>query len=87
MRKYLICLDEVHAGVVDQFIAAWLHDIDGSQCSSWSGVFTDGTRYAVLWDTPASNLFGLPEDCPELKLASSGDWTLVVAENEEGGAE
>ena len=86
MKTYLICLDELHAEVVDQFIAAHLRDVDGSRCSSWSGVFTDGTRYGVLWAAPVSNLFGLPEDFPELKLVSDGDWTLMAAEHEEGDA-
>lgn len=80
MRTFLICDDEIHAEVVDNFIAARLHDVDGSKCSAWSGVFTDGTRYGVLWDSPASDLFGLPEDFPELVLATEtevDEWELA----------
>jgi hypothetical protein len=82
-RTFLICLDELHAEAVDQFIAARLHDVDGSKCSAWSGVFTDGTRYGVLWASPVSDLFGLPEDFPELVLADEAvenEWSEVVPE-------
>ena len=87
MKTYLICLDEIHAEVVDQFIAARLREVDGSKCSSWSGVFTDGARYAVLWGSPVSDLFGLPEDFPELKLASNGEWALLEPEAAAEGSE
>jgi len=90
LRTFLLCLDEIHAEVVDHFIAARLHDVDGSKCSVWSGVFTDGTRYGVLWDSPVSELFGLPEDFPELVLAEEAvenEWLQVVPEPEKGGEE
>lgn len=61
-QSYLICDDESHADFIDHLIMARLRDVDGAQGSSWSGIYTDGTRYGVLWGSPASSLFGTPYD-------------------------
>ena len=83
-RQFLLCLDETHADVVDQFIAARLRDVDGSKCSSWSGVWTDGERFGVVWAAPASDLFGTPEEDPSIVIADEvitdgvSDWEEYV---------
>lgn len=59
-KTFLLCDNEVHADFVDKFIMDELRERDGSKGSSWSGVFTDGTRYGILWGQPASSLFGQP---------------------------
>lgn len=76
MNTYLLCDSPEHADVVDQFIMERLRDIDGSKGSQWSGVYTNGTSFGVLWAAPASSLFGVPiaED-PE-----NGDPSVVVEE-------
>jgi hypothetical protein len=78
-RQYLLCDNETHADVVDQFIADRLRDIDGSRCSAWSGVYTDGERFGVVWGSPASELFGAPGEDQSVVIAEdSGDWARYV---------
>jgi hypothetical protein len=74
-RTFLLADSADHAEILDQFIAARLRDVDGSKCSQWSGVWTDGERFGVLWAAPASGLFGSPvtEETPD------GDPSLVLA--------
>lgn len=85
LRQFLLCDDAIHADVVDQLIAERLRDIDGSKCSGWSGIYTDGARFGVLWANPASALFGTPEEDPSIVLATEvigldgvSDWTDYV---------
>lgn len=83
MNSYLICEDECHAEFIDHLIMARLADIDGSKGSQWSGVYTNGASYGVLWASPASALFGVPitED------PIDGDPSVVIESeiiNEEG---
>jgi hypothetical protein len=74
-RTFLLADDALHGLVVDQLIAERLRDVDGSKCSHWSGVYSDGERFGVLWAAPASSLFGVPiTDDPE-----NGDPSLVLA--------
>lgn len=74
-KTFLLCQDELHAETVDQFIAEHLREVDGTICSCWSGVYTDGTRFGVLWAAPGSSVFGQPvsEDNPD------GDPALTFA--------
>jgi hypothetical protein len=74
-QQFLLCLDELHAEVVDAWIMESLRDRDNSRASRWSGVYTDGTRYGVLWAAPASDLFGDPFD----PATGQGDPALVIA--------
>lgn len=78
-RTFLVCENEGHAEVVDEVIAARLRDTDGTVCNGWSGVYSDGTRYGVLWASPVSELFGVPEDFPELELVEdeADEWEPV----------
>ncbi len=84
MKTFLLCESAEHAEVVDTFIMEHLRERDGAQGSSWSGVWTDGTRYGVLWADPGSSLFGTPEDDASVVLAEDTDesWTLFVPEPE-----
>jgi hypothetical protein len=89
-RAFLLCTDETHADLVDQFVAERLRDVDGSKCSQWSGIYTDGERFGVLWANPASALFGTPEDDPSVQLATEvidtegvSDWEAYVPQEPE----
>ena len=74
-RQFLLCDDELHAEVVDGTIMSELAELDGNKGSRWSGVYTNGTQYGVLWANPASALFGVPiTDDPE-----NGDPSVVIA--------
>lgn len=68
MKIFLECDSAEHADVVDQFIMELLRERDGAQGSRWSGVWTDGVSYGVLWASPASELFGDPESDPSISL-------------------
>ena len=68
-RQFLLCDSPEHADVVDHFIMERLRDVDGSQGASWSGIFTDGTRFGVLWANPASALFGAVGEDPSVVIA------------------
>lgn len=88
-NSYLICLDELHAEFVDELVMERLRDLDGNKDSQWSGVFTDGTRYGILWAAPVSELFGdlvadgetIAEEVVDAEGVS--DWQLVVPVTEE----
>jgi hypothetical protein len=83
-RSFLLCESPEHAEVVDHLIAERLREVDGSKCSQWSGTYSDGERYGVLWASPASELFGLPYD----PITGEGDESIVIAEevfDEESG--
>lgn len=78
--KFLICEDADHAAAIDAMIFDHLRDQDGARGGSWSGVYTDGTRYGVLWDSPASGLFGDPATDPSIVVFDDvdGDWSPYV---------
>lgn len=79
MKSYLECDSPEHAEVVDQFIMESLRDRFGTQGSEWSGVWTDGVSYGVLWANPASELFGSPEDDPSIVIIDdiNEEWTRL----------
>ena len=79
----LICESLEHAEVVDAIIAEAVRDWDGTHCTRWSGTFTDGTRFGVLWGEPATSLFGLPEEGGYSIEESSEGWTEVQPEQGE----
>lgn len=80
-RTFLVAADENHAEVLDAIVFAKLQDEQGAHGVGWSGVWTDGTRFGILWEAPVSDLFGLPEDFPELVLVQDVEekWTFAVA--------
>lgn len=86
LNQYLVCVDELHAEFVDALVMERLREIDGNRGSQWSGVFTDGTRFGILWAAPVSDLFGdLIEDGETVAEevvdeAGNSNWTLVVPE-------
>lgn len=75
-QQYVICEDADHAAAVDAIIFAELQANEGAFGNQWSGVYTDGTRYGVLWGAPASDLFGFPPS-PE---HPDGDPSLVLVD-------
>jgi hypothetical protein len=89
-RQFLRCVDSGHAAVVDQLVFARLQDVYGTGGTCWSGTWGNGTDVGILWANPVSDLFGLPEDFPELELIEEvltevdgelvSDWELLVAE-------
>lgn len=82
MKTFLVASDELHAELLDGLVFARLQEEELAQGANWSGVWTDGTRYGILWAAPVSSLFGVPEDFPELELVEDADdsWTLVQPE-------
>ncbi len=89
-QQYLVCESYEHADLVDHLVMAKLRDEDGNLGSSWSGVFTDGVRYGILWAAPVSSLFGALEDNPSMEVVDeiysedgTSDWKLVVLETEQ----
>ena len=74
--NYLVCQSAEHAELIDGLIFARLQDVDNAHGSGWSGVYTDGTRFGVLWAFPASDLFGELE-IDGLEIVESDDWTPV----------
>lgn len=81
MRTFLLAADENHAEVLDAIVFAKLQDEQGAQGVGWSGVWTDGQRFGILWEAPVSDLFGLPEDFPDLVLVEdvNEEWTFAMA--------
>ena len=79
MKQYLECDSPEHAEAVDQFIMESLRDRYGTQGSEWSGVWTDGMSYGVLWAAPATQLFGTPEDDPSVIVIDdeAEEWTRL----------
>lgn len=89
MRTFLVCISADHAHLVDQLVAEKLRDECGTHCTGWSGVYTNGTDYGILWASPVSDLFGVPEDFPELVLVEdlNDEWvTLPEPEPTDEGA-
>lgn len=85
MKTILVCDSAEHAELVDQLVFARLQEAEGARGNGWSGVLTDGTRYGILWGSPVSDLFGLPEDFPELVLVEETQgipWSDFVPEPE-----
>ncbi len=68
MRTFLVCDSVEHADLVDQLVFARIQEEEGAKGNGWSGIYTDGTRFGIMWASPVSDLFGQPEDFPELEL-------------------
>lgn len=85
-RQFLVTDTPEHSEMLDQFIMEHLRETDGSTGSSWSGVYTDGTQYGVLWAAPASALFGDPKDDPSVVVIEETEdlpWIRFVPPVEE----
>lgn len=67
-QTFLLCDSAEHADLVDQLVVSHLRDVEHAHGSSWSGVYTDGTRFGILWASPCSEVFGSPSDDPSLVL-------------------
>lgn len=67
--QYLIIPTYAEATALDQQVMQRLRETDGAKGSSWSGVSTDGTRFAILWDSPVAAVY--PDAVPE---EDSGQW-------------
>lgn len=83
LKTFLLCDSPEDGIAVDGLIMEYLREVDGSKASQWSGVYTDGTRFGVLWQAPANIVFGSTEDHPELLFAEEiitdgvSNWTLM----------
>lgn len=85
-RTLLVCDSPEHAELVDKLVFARLQEEEQAQGNGWSGVLTDGTRYGILWAAPVSDLFGVPEDFPELVLVEETEetpWTTYEPDPQE----
>jgi hypothetical protein len=77
----LICDNELHAEVVDSLIASYIRDKDGNPCGAWSGIYTDGDRCGILWDSVCAEVLGDPEaEGLPLVEAADGEWTVMLPE-------
>jgi hypothetical protein len=81
-RTFLVCDSELHAECVDALVFLALQEHGPTGGGGWSGVWTDGQRFGILWEAPVSNLFGLPADFPELVLVedTADEWTFAMPE-------
>lgn len=68
-RQFLLCSDADHAASVDAIVMDHLRETEGARGSAWSGVYTDGDRYAILWGQPVAAVFGEPADDAAMVLA------------------
>jgi hypothetical protein len=78
MKTILVCDSYPHAELCDRLVLAKLEDA-GIRANAWSDVYTDGERYGIIWAAPVSDLFGQPEEFPELELVedTEGLWQVV----------
>lgn len=73
MQKYLPFATIEEAAAADKSVVAYLHQKDGSLGSQWSGVFTNGTQFGILWDSVVGEALGVTEHGePE------GEWVPYV---------
>ena len=82
-RQFLVCDNELHAEVVDQLIMESLRDAYGTKGNTWSGVYSDGDNFGVIWASPASGLWGAPFSSEN----PDGDMALIILDetvNSEG---
>jgi hypothetical protein len=95
-RTFMTCELFEQAEDLDHYVCDSLRERDGNMGSCWSGVWTNGEVYGIVWAAPASGLFGQPvsEDNPGgdplVKLATEtftdgpdgpvSNWSLVVPE-------
>jgi len=83
-NQYLVCLDANHAAAVDALVIARLRRLDGNKGSSWSGVFTDGLRFGILWAAPVSAIVADGEVVEEVfDEAGVSNWQPVPPPAEE----
>ena len=68
---YLICDSFEHAELCDAIVCESLRDSDGNKGARWSGVYTDGTRFGIVWAPEVSAVFGSPEDNPAVVIAEA----------------
>jgi hypothetical protein len=82
MRSFLVADSENHAEILDQLVFLALQENGPTGGGGWSGVWTDGERFGILWEAPVSDLFGVPEDFPELVLVEdvNEEWTFAMPE-------
>lgn len=81
LKTILVCDSAEHAELVDKLVFTRLQEAEGAQGNGWSGVLTDGEQYGILWAAPVSELFGKPEDFPELVLVQETEespWITYV---------
>lgn len=76
MNTYLTFPTLEEAAQADAKVAQYLRDKEGSKCSQWSGVYTDGKVYGILYDAAveAAGVTGDPETNPALVITSEGEW-------------
>jgi hypothetical protein len=79
-RAFLLATDELQAEMLDQVVFDVQQENGPTGGGGWSGVWTDGTRYGILWGAPVAEAFGSPEDNPELVVVEDTDgvWTMAV---------
>lgn len=85
-RTFLIFPNELDAEWADQFVAEHLRETESTDCTCWSGIWTNGLQVGIAWGSPVAAVFGQPvtEDNPD------GDPDLMLVEetfDEEGNSD
>lgn len=52
MKTIIICESLEAAQNLNAEIVAYLHENEGSLCSSWSPIYTDGTQFGLVYGAP-----------------------------------
>jgi len=72
---YLICDSYEHAEVCDGIVCESLRDADGNRGARWSGVYTNGTQFGIVWAPEVAAVFG--EEALVIEDVD-GEWTEVL---------
>lgn len=80
MKTILICDSLEHAEVVDGVLFCIAEDEEGAHGNGWSGVYTDGSLFGVLFAPFVAAALEIPENDPAIVEDFDGDWKPVGAE-------
>lgn len=72
--RFLVADSFEHAEVLDGLVCEYLRDIDGNRGSRWSGVWSDGLRYGIVWPEPFHDLYDTESEIVENTLDEDGEW-------------
>lgn len=67
-----ICNSLDDAKALNSAVAAHLRATEGSKCSGWSSIYTDGTRFGLLYGGPVEDV------CPGITTEEHETWTEYV---------
>jgi hypothetical protein len=65
--QFLVAVSFEHAELLDGLVFARLADVDNNKGSRWSGVYTNGTLFGIVWAPEVAALF----DPSEVTIATA----------------